>query len=182
MSLSKPLAAQKESIDAAYKQLRALGRTPPTLGSLLGWGEPVPDTDGLYAGRLHPPEQSRVVQAMSWWAVGTGILGISHGKVMFGSGVLIGAGIAAVYWAAPTYGWRRRLDMGWVQVLLWSHMWAGLQSSARVAYFAVVALGAVSYLASWSMMNRGDTWAAIFLHMALTACANISSSILYMYP
>lgn len=175
-----PLTARKGSIEAAYKQLRALGN-PPTLGALLGWPEPIPDADGLYARRIHPPEQSRIVQAMSWWAVGTGILGISHGRVVLGSGVLIGAGIAAAYWAKPTYGWRRNIDMGWVQLLLWSHMWAGLHSPARAAYFAVVALGALSYFASWSCAKAGDSWAAIFLHIVLTACANISSSILYTY-
>jgi hypothetical protein len=179
-SNSKTLATLKESIDAAYKRLKAAPN--PTLGTWLGWPDPVPDADGLYAGELHPREQSRIVQAMSWWAVGTGILGISHGKVAMGSGILIGSVIAASYWAKPTFGWRRNLDMTWIQILLWWHLRTAFYSPARTLYYGIVVAGALSYAASWAFMKRGDTWAAVFMHMVLTACANLSASVLYMNP
>ena len=50
---------------------------------------------------IHSHEESRIIQGMSWWAVGTGLLGISHGKTLAGTGVLIGSAIAATYWPAP---------------------------------------------------------------------------------
>ena len=178
--MSATLTTLKKSIDTAYARLQA---TPnPTLGTWLGWPEPTPDADGLYAGLLHPPEQNRVVQAMSWWAVGTGILGISHGKVAMGSGILIGSVIAANYWRKPTFGWRRNLDMAWVQILLWWHLYTSLYSPARALYYAITAAGALCYAVAWAFMKRGDTWAAVFMHMLLTACANLSITVLYMHP
>ena len=148
------------------------------------WQEPVPDADadGLYVGRLHPPEQSRIIQAMSWWGFGTGILGITHGKAPMGVCVMIGSGIASMYWAKPTYGFRRRLDMAWVQFLMWWHLIAGFYSPARATYYTITGLGVASYIISWGLMLRGYTWAAIYMHMLLTACANLSVTVLYTNP
>jgi hypothetical protein len=130
---------------------------------------------------LHPPDQSRAIREMSWWAVGTGLLGISHGKVALGSCVLIGSGIAYMYWSHPTYGWRRNLDMTWIQILLWWHLWAARMSPVRALYYGISAAGAVAYGVSWYCMRRGHMWAAVWGHMLLTACANLSLTVLYSH-
>lgn len=145
--------------------------------------EPTPDAHGLYdGGMLHSREQSRIIQGMSWWAVGTGLLGISHGKTVAGSGVLVGAMIAATYWARPTFGWRRTIDMAWVQILLWPHLYYAWWSPVRGLYYGISAAGALAYIISWILMRQRRTWAAMVAHMALTAAANLSLTVLYSYP
>lgn len=131
---------------------------------------------------IHNAEESRTIQAMSWWAVGTGLLGISHGKTLSGVGVLIGAAFAANYWKRPTFGWRRTLDMAWVQLLLWPHLYYGWWSPARNAYYGISAAGAVFYGISWLLMRAGRTREAMIAHMLLTACANLSLTVLYAAP
>ncbi len=128
---------------------------------------------------LHLQEHCGIIQGMSWWAVGTGLLGISHGHVAMGSGVLIGSGIAYAYWWRPTYGWRRRLDMTWVQILLWWHLYAALDSPVKGAYYAISAVGAVCYGLSWWAANHGWQRTSTAMHMLLTACANLSLTVLY---
>ena len=145
--------------------------------------EPTPDTNGLYdGGMLHSREQSRIIQGMSWWAIGTGLLGISHGKTLAGSGVLVGAMIAYSYWARPTFGWRRTIDMTWVQILLWPHLYYAWWSPVRRVYYGISAAGALAYIVSWILMRQRRTWAAMIAHMVLTAAANLSLTVLYSYP
>ena len=136
----------------------------------------------MSAKPIHNPDESRIIQGMSWWAVGTGLLGISHGKTLAGTGVLIGAAIAANYWAYPAFGWRRTIDMAWVQLLLWPHLYYAWWSPVRGAYYGISAAGALAYAASWALMHRGDTRGAMIAHMVLTACANLSLTVLYAYP
>ncbi len=145
--------------------------------------EPEPDSDGLFDnGQLHNRQQSQIIQGMSWWAVGTGLHGITSGKPILGSGVLIGSVIAYCYWARPTFGWRRTLDMTWIQILLWPHLYYGWYSTERGLYYGISAAGAVAYALSWYCMKRRWTWAAMFAHMFLTACANLSLVVLYSNP
>ena len=128
---------------------------------------------------LNTPEHCRIIQGMSWWAVGTGLLGISHGHTAMGTGVLIGSGIAYAYWWRPTYSWRRRLDMTWVQVLLWWHLYAALESPVRIPYYTISAAGAGCYALSWGASMQGWQWTSTVFHMLLTACANLSLTVLY---
>lgn len=136
----------------------------------------------MSAKPIHNPEESRIIQGMSWWAIGTGLLGISHGKTLAGTCVLIGAAIAANYWARPTFGWRRTIDMAWVQILLWPHMYYAWWSPVRGVYYGISAVGALAYGVSWALMRRDHTWGAMIAHMILTACANLSLTVLYSYP
>ena len=131
---------------------------------------------------IHSHEESRIIQGMSWWAVGTGLLGISHGKTLAGTGVLIGSAIAATYWSNPTFGMRRTIDMTWVQILLWPHLFYAWWSPVRSIYYGISVAGAAAYAASWVLMRRGDTRGAMIAHMILTACANLSLTVLYAYP
>lgn len=131
---------------------------------------------------FHSIDQSKLVQGMAWWGLGTGIQGILQGKVLLGSGVSLGALIAFCYWWKPCPGWRRTLDMAWIQGLLWTHAYSALSSPVRTLYFSIQALGALLYCLGWVFLNRGDTWMATFLHMGLTACANLSLNVLYAYP
>ena len=147
-----------------------------------GLVEPVCDDDGFYGGALHPRDQSRIVQAMGWWALGTGVQGIVMGNPLLGGGVLVGACIAAAYWQNPCIGWRRNLDMTWIQVLLWSHLISAITSPVRGIYYAICAGGAIFYGLSWWLLKQGDSWGSILCHMGLTACANLSLNVLYAFP
>ena len=149
-----------------------------------GLHEPQADADGLYGGCYHPIEQSRVVQGMSWWGLGSGLLGISQGKVVMGSVVCVAAFIAYAYWWRPKNNWRRWLDMLMIQVLLWWHMYAALElpGSFKAWYFAITVCGALFYALSWVTLKRGETWLGVIMHMALTACANLSLFTIYSAP
>lgn len=131
---------------------------------------------------FHSKDQSTLVQGMSWWGIGTGIQGMLQGNFFLGSGVFVGAMIAFCYWSNPCQGWRRMIDMTWIQLLLWTHFYYALYSPVRTLYFGIQAVGATFYCLGWVFLNRGDTWTATFMHMALTACANLSLNVLYAYP
>lgn len=111
---------------------------------------------------IHSHEESRIIQG----AVGTGLPGISHGR-------------APVYSSAqpllPLTGLRRTIDMTWVQILLWPHLFYAWWSPVRSIYYGIS-------MASWALMRRGDTRGAMIAHMILTACANLSLTVLYAYP
>lgn len=131
---------------------------------------------------IHMREESRMIQSMAWWTLGTGILGITHGKILGGTSVIIGAGMAANYWAHPTYDWRRTMDIVWVQLVLWSHLYYAWWSSACMAYYSISAVGGVFYGLSWMLYRMGRTYDAIIAHMLLTVCANLSLTVLYAAP
>jgi hypothetical protein len=131
---------------------------------------------------IHSDEISSIFRGMAWWAVGTGILGISHGKTIAGVGVLIGSAIAANYWRNPTFGWRRNIDIVWVQILLWPHLYYAWWSPVKVSYYSISALGALGYLFSWYSLTHGYIYGSVFGHMLCTACANLSLSLLYSFP
>jgi len=147
-----------------------------------GLHEPTPDPDGMYDGMIHPIEQARIFQGMSWWGLGSGLMGISHGKVAMGSAVCIAAVVAHMFWWKPQYNWRRTLDMVLIHSLLVWHAYTALYSEVKLLYYSITVLGMVLYLLGWYTLKRGDSWLATFLHMGVTACANLSLLVLYSHP
>lgn len=180
--LSKPLTTV-DDIKGIGPSIRAkIATVMDTKVTYFGLHEPTPDPDGMYDGMIHPIEQARIFQGMSWWGLGSGLMGISHGKVAMGSAVCIAAVVAHMFWWKPQYNWRRTLDMVLIHSLLVWHAYTGLYSEAKVLYYSITVLGMGLYLLGWEALKRGDSWLATFLHMGVTACANLSLLVLYSYP
>jgi hypothetical protein len=144
----------------------------PLLAHTLWEFTQLPSSDTL----LLPLEHARLIQGMSWWGLGTGILGISHGKVALGSSVCAAAVIAYCYWWRPVNNWRRTLDVFMVRFLVVWHFWYARNSPVKVLYYGISAVGVVLYCLEWHFT---DVWILTYLHMAVTACANLSLIVLY---
>lgn len=149
------------------------------LSRTCGLLEPCCDDDGLYNGRIAPPDQARVLYWMSWWGMLTGLVGIWCGWRWAGLGICIGSVFAQRYWSDPTFSVRRTVDMGWIQVLIWTHLWMAWFSPVWWTYVAIQALGVAFYAASWWFMKQRSSWAATLTHGAVHACANVSLLLLY---
>ncbi len=152
-----------------------------------GLVEPFADSDGLYDGCIAPPDQAAFLYWASYIGGVTGLIGIYFNHVWLGAGVVIGSFIAQLYWSKPMFCWRRTLDMSWIQVLIWSHIWAlysgvtgGVLGGGTVMlYLAIQALGVICYATSWWFHKIGVSWGATIFHFLLHLCANISLIVLY---
>ena len=145
-----------------------------------GLVEPMCDADGLYSGCIAPPQQAQILYYMSWLGTATGLVGIYYGHTWLGIGTVIGSIFAQLYWSNPTFSWRRLLDMAWVQLLIWTHLWAAVGSPVFVTYVIIQILGASSYAASWYLKKQGNnSWGATFFHSLVHVAANSSLLVLY---
>ena len=152
-----------------------------------GLTEPFSDSDGLYDGCIAPPDQAAVLYWASYIGAATGLIGIYCGHIWLGAGVVIGSFIAQLYWSKPMFCWRRSLDMTWIQILIWSHLWtvysgavSGALGAGTVAlYFAIQVLGVASYAISWWFHKIRVAWGATIFHFLLHLCANVSLIVLY---
>ena len=149
------------------------------LDRYFGLTEPMCDDDGLYDGCLAPPDQATFLYWMSWMGMVTGLIGMWNGYTYLGAGTCIGSVFAQMYWSNPTYSWRRTLDMSWVQLLIWTHLWVALGSSQVILYVLIQILGAISYFVSWMFLRQGHSWAGTFTHALIHLCANVSLLLLY---
>lgn len=150
------------------------------LARTLGLREPACDPDGTYSGFIAPRDQAEVLYWLSWWGALTGIIGIFRGWRWTGAAVCIGSLFAQMYWTVPKDGWQRALDMGWIQVLIWSHLWLAWQSPIFWIYVLIQAIGVGFYFLSWWFIKIQSSWAATITHGAVHACANISVAALYI--
>lgn len=142
--------------------------------------EPMCDKDGLYNGCLAPPDQAKTLYYMSWLGAASGLVGVYYGHTWLGLGTIIGSVLAQLYWTHPSFSWRRILDMTWVQVLIWSHLWFAVGSPVFVTYAIIQLLGASCYGISWYLLKQGNnSWAATFFHSLVHVAANTSLLILY---
>ena len=127
-----------------------------------------------------PLDQVKVLYDLSKLGLLTGTIGILCGFPGLGTGVCIGSVFAQLYWADPVYGWRRTLDMAWVQLLIWSHLWAVWGTPAHAIYLAIQALGVAFYAGSWVLQTSGWTRTSIGCHAAVHLCANLSLLFFYL--
>jgi hypothetical protein len=149
------------------------------LGRNCGLLEPDCDEDGYYNGRLAPPDQAQFLYRISLVSMITGLIGIWYGWRWSGISICIGSVLAQVYWSDPTFSLRRTIDMSWLQVLIWSHLWLAWSSPAWWIYVAIQAIGVACYAASWWFIKQQSSWAATLLHGVVHVCANTSLLVLY---
>ena len=134
-------------------------------------------------GWLATPEQARFLWLLSWWGLATGAVGLWSGRwAWHGAGVIVGSVFARAYWRRPVRGWRRTVDMTWVQLLIWTHLWSvlwGEPADVIVPYVGTQMAGAAAYGVSWWFLDRGWMWSAALCHAAVHAAANLSLLFLY---
>jgi len=123
--------------------------------------------------------QAKFLYYLSEIGLITGIAGILNGKIGLGAGVCIGSYLAQNYWRDPQYDWRRVIDMAWLQVLIWSHLWYVRQSHVVIPYIGIQSLGVLCYIAGWQHLKRGNLWRATLYHGAVHLCANGSLMLYY---
>jgi hypothetical protein len=125
------------------------------------------------------PSQAKLLYYLSALGLLTGTAGIVNGKFGLGAGVCVGSYFAQNYWRDPQYGWRRNVDMAWLQVLIWSHLWYVSQSQVLVPYLEIQSLGVLFYALSWYHLKKGELWHATVYHGAVHLCANGSLLLYY---
>jgi hypothetical protein len=125
------------------------------------------------------PAQARLLYYLSEMGFITGTAGILNGKVGLGAGVCVGSYLAQNYWRDPQYDWRRIVDMAWIQLLIWSHLWYVCRSQVLVPYLGIQSLGVLFYAVSWYHLKRGQLWRATLYHGAVHLCANGSLMLYY---
>lgn len=128
---------------------------------------------------LIPKEHALFLYKISKVGLFTGSLGIYCGHLWLGSGVIVGAALARNYWRNPVYGWRRRLDMAWVQVLIWSHLWNVLGNDVQMIYLTIQLLGVWFYYQSWIYQHQNNYWLSTYYHAGVHLCSH--ASLVYFY-
>lgn len=144
-----------------------------------GFIEPECDEDGLFGGCLVSKSQSKLLHWVSRLSMVTGIVGVLNGYVWLGSGTILGGIFGGNYWIDPKYSWRRTIDISWVQLMMWSHLWAAFSSPQMVPYYVIQLIGSVLYGISWYLHKMGDSWGSTFMHTLVHVCANSSLLLLY---
>ena len=127
-----------------------------------------------------PLSHAMVLYHLSCLSLFTGIVGLSYGKPVLGSGVLIGSVLAQNYWRYPTYGWRRTLDIAWVQLLILTHLWYVWATPVSPFYGMIQGLGVVFYGASWYYQQKNLECNATLCHAMVHVCANGSLLLYYL--
>lgn len=150
------------------------------ISRIFGIEEPACDENGLFGGCLAPPEQARILRWLSLFGLISGAVGIYKGYAWLGSSVCIGSIFAHLYWSHPTYSWRRTLDILWVQLLIWSHLWFAIGSPVFFLYCCIQLAGTLAYVVSWYLLQIGESWASIAAHAVMHCCANGSMLVLYL--
>ena len=128
--------------------------------------------------------QAQFLWWLSWWGLGTGAVGLWSGRWwLHGMGVALGSVFARAYWRRPVRGWRRNLDMVWIQLLIWTHLWSVLTGEpvgVAAAYVGIQAAGAALYGVSWWFLAQGRLLEATACHAGVHAAANLSLLFLYL--
>lgn len=129
-----------------------------------------------------PKEDAKFLVALSKVGFGIGSIGILCGRPWLGMGVCIGSLIAQWYWSNPTYGYRRNIDLAWIQLLIWTHLWAVWGTPIFFQYVFVQVLGVVSYILSWILQKQNLTLYSVYFHGGVHLCSHISLLIFYLHP
>ena len=144
-----------------------------------GLKESFADSDGLYNGCLCPPDQALCLYWASYMGLFSGFIGIYNNHVLLGMGTIIGSFFAQNYWANPKFCWRRNIDMFWIQILIWSHLYSAIYSQRLILYLCIQALGILCYGTSWWFHKIGVSWGSTIFHFLLHLCANSSLIVFY---
>jgi hypothetical protein len=126
-------------------------------------------------------EQANVLFYLSWLSFVTGATGLYYGKPILGLLVWIGSIFAINYWKNPVYGWRRKIDMLWVQMLIYLHIYYVWNSQVRLTYFLIQLNGVCFYCISWYYHKRNYLWTSTLCHAVVHLSANGSLLVFYIW-
>jgi hypothetical protein len=126
-------------------------------------------------------EQANVLFYLSWLSFVTGATGLYYGKPILGLLVWIGSIFAINYWKNPVYGWRRNIDMLWVQMLIYLHIYYVWNSQVRLTYFLIQLNGGCFYCISWYYHKRNYLWTSTLCHAVVNLSANGSLLVFYIW-
>jgi len=130
---------------------------------------------------LATKEQANILFYLSWLGFLTGSIGIFNEKQILGVLVLVGAIFAMNYWKNPQYGWRRTIDMAWIQLLIYLHIYYVWNSQVRNTYFLLQLQGVGFYCISWYYHKKNNLWVSTLCHAGVHLCANGSLIIFYIW-
>jgi hypothetical protein len=131
-------------------------------------------------GIIATQTQAKILFYLSWLGLLSGSVGTFNGKPALGLGVCVGSFLAQNYWRDPQYDWRRLVDMAWLQVLIWSHLWYVCQSPIMVPYLGIQTMGVLCYAVSWHHLKQNNMWRATLCHAGVHLCANGSLLLFYI--
>ena len=126
-----------------------------------------------------PRNQSNLLYCISFVGFVTGTIGCFNGKHGLGTIVYIAASLGVNYWRKPVYGWRRTLDMTWLQIGILIHCYYAWFTRIRYIYYFIQVNGVLYYGLSWYFYNKNAMWRSTLCHSVVHLCANTSLLLLY---
>ena len=129
---------------------------------------------------LLPPHLSSLIWWSAWLSVAAAFLGIRHG---FYDLALCPGGVAftsLLYWRDPRYGWRRNLDITYVQLALWYEAARMLdaEEAVRMDWVAAMVLAGVFFALSFASHTKRPALSA-FLHVCGHCLANVANAVAF---
>lgn len=157
-------------------------REPPNtlqlLVGMLGFQESTADEDGFYSGMILPPDQAAFLWGLSWLSLLAGILAITRAYYDLAA-VPLGVWVTSLnYWRKPILGWRRMVDMAYVNFALIYQLYRAYTAENAVLYYTIVAVAVCCYPLSVYAVKY-SSWAATLIHGFVHILGNISNIILY---
>ena len=126
-------------------------------------------------------EQANILFYLSWLSFITGATGMYFGKPILGLLVWVGSIFAINYWKNPIYGWRRTIDIFWVQMLIILHTYYVWNSPVRLRYFLIQFNGLCFYYISWYFHKKNCLWTSTLCHSVVNLSANSSLLLFYIW-
>ena len=180
-------ATSLDGVDSA-RGVRLLTTTPlaavhplPAFLARLGMRDAAPDSDGLFSGLLLPADQHWFLWTTSWVTAVSAVYATSRGlwDLCWCPWVVLFTSL--LYWARPTPGARRALDVGCVQLCFWWQLYRAWGAQHGAAYYALQALGVAAYGCSLFFEYRMRWfWVSTLFHgLGVHVVGNISNMVLY---
>lgn len=138
------------------------------------------DKDGLYDGALLPKEQYSFIWRLSWAPIVGVVPLLFNGHYDLLWCPLLICFTSLNYWRRPKRDWRRTLDVGCVQGVLWYQVWRAYTAENGVAYYILTGMGVMSYGATvyYEHVLR-LTWMSTLCHCCVHLTANLANIVLY---
>jgi len=131
-------------------------------------------------GPLFLPNQYALIWYSSWQPLVTGSYAFYKGHYDFAALSYLVLLTSLNHWRYPvSNSWRQTLDVVCGQIALWYHLVIAYNRANAVPYYALVAIGANSYVAGAEVYARGHWWPAALFHLAVQLLGNIGNVILY---
>jgi hypothetical protein len=123
-------------------------------------------------------DESRLLLKTSWISFPSFIIQYMYKKYTVSYITLIALITSNLYWARPTPGIRRNLDMLCVSFGTLHNSYIAYDSEMGIYLYMFYALGIYFYMMGWYYFNRNYIKKSIYCHVILHICANMGSTLL----